>query len=58
MSDARIARIAALYKAGSSTDGPPQPPTNVSSQDVLRGRIWRNELAKAMADLERRQRRP
>jgi hypothetical protein len=56
MSHARIARIAALYKSGSSTEGSPKPPANVTLPDVLRARQWRHELAKAMADLERRRR--
>ncbi len=58
MSDTLVARVAALYKAGSSTSGARKPSENVIPADVLRARQWQAELAKAMADLEQRGGRP
>ena len=54
MQDVRIARVAALYKAGSSTEGPPRPPATPQPQDLQRARQWRTELLKSLAALERR----
>jgi hypothetical protein len=54
MQDVRIARIAALYRAGSSTEGPPRPPAAPQPQDLQRARRWRTALLKSMAALERR----
>jgi hypothetical protein len=54
MQDARIARIAALYRAGSSTEGPPRPPAPPQQQDLQRARQWRTQLLKSIAELQRR----
>jgi hypothetical protein len=56
MYDVSMARVAALYRSGSSTDSRPIPqaPTPVQAQD--RARLWQAELAKSMANIERRRR--
>ena len=56
MNDARIARIAALYRSGSSTEGCPRPPVSAEPYDLVRARQWRAELARSMAELDRRRR--
>ena len=56
MSDARIARVAALYRAQTATESHPRQPENLTPEDVWRGRLWRETLAKSMAELERKQR--
>jgi len=58
MQDSRVARIAALYRAGSSTEGPPRPPDTPQHPELQRARQWRTELLKASAELERRRREP
>jgi hypothetical protein len=58
MYDARIARVAALYKAGSSTERPPNPQENTLAKQTLVASLWQAELAKSMAQIERRRRRP
>ena len=54
MYDARIARVAALYRSGSSTDSRVlvEAPAPVQAPD--RARLWQAELAKSMARIERR----
>jgi hypothetical protein len=56
MNDARIARVAALYRAQTATESYPQQPENVTPEETWRGRLWRETLAKSMAELERKQR--
>jgi hypothetical protein len=56
MYDARVARIAALYKAGSSTESLPRPQENTPAKQALVASLWQAELAKSMAAIERRQR--
>ena len=55
MSDAKIARVAALYRAQTAMESHPRQPENVTPEDVWRGRLWRETLAKSMAELERKQ---
>jgi hypothetical protein len=54
MYDARIARVAALYRSGTSTDGLPVAPATSGVQTPDRARLWQAELAKSMANIERR----
>jgi len=56
MSDPRIARVAALYRAQTATESHPRQPEHVTTEDTWRGRLWRETLAKSMAELERKQR--
>jgi hypothetical protein len=55
MSDPRVAKIAALYRAGTATDGRSETPRGSVSQDEQRARAWKAELARSMAQLARRQ---
>jgi hypothetical protein len=55
MYDARIARVAALYRSGTSTDSLPAAPIATSGQPPDRARLWKAELAKSIATIERRQ---
>jgi hypothetical protein len=57
MYDARVARVAALYKAGSSTERQPRQQENTPAQQSLVASLWQAELAKSMALIERRRRR-
>jgi hypothetical protein len=57
MYDARVARVAALYKSGSSTESQPRQQENTPAQLAWRARLFQAELAKSMADLERRRRK-
>jgi hypothetical protein len=57
MSDPRVARVAALYRAGTATDGRSATPRGSVSQDAQRARVWKAELARSIAQLERRRRR-
>jgi hypothetical protein len=52
--DARVAKIAALYRSGSSTEGLPAAQVVTVTQEPERALRWRAELAKSMARLERR----
>jgi hypothetical protein len=54
MNDARIARVAALYRSGTSTDSLPAAPVRSSVQTPERARLWQAELARSMANIERR----
>jgi|RhiMetdeSRZDD1v2_1073273.scaffolds.fasta_scaffold05197_3 hypothetical protein len=54
MQDARFARVAALYRAGSSTDSLPVKRDLAPAQAPDRARLWQAELAKSMARIERR----
>lgn len=54
MYDARVARIAALYRAGSSTDSPRPPHVHTPLQNQQRTSLWRAELDRSIAELERR----
>ncbi len=54
MYDARVARVAALYRSGSSTDSRPLPPATTPAQTPDRARLWQAELAKSIANIERR----
>jgi len=54
MQDARFARVAALYRAGSSTDSLLVPRDLAPVQAPDRARLWQAELAKSMARIERR----
>ena len=54
MYDVSMARVAALYRAGSSTDSRPLPQTTASVPAPDRARLWQAELAKSMASIERR----
>lgn len=54
MQDPRFARVAALYRAGSSTDSRPVPRDLTPAQAPDRARLWQAELAKSMARIERR----
>jgi hypothetical protein len=54
MNDARIARVAALYRSGTSTDSPPAAPATSSVHTPDRARLWQAELARSMASIERR----
>ena len=56
MNDFRIARITALYRAGTSTEGQSHPPANPTPEAVFRAKLWRATLAKSMAELERERR--
>jgi hypothetical protein len=56
MYDARVARVAALYRSGSSTDSRPYQQASAPTQSADRARLWQAELAKSIADLERRRR--
>ena len=58
MYDARVARVAALYKAGSSTESQPRQQENTPAKQALVASLWQAELAKSMAQIERRRRRP
>ena len=58
MYDARIARVAALYKAGSSTERQPSQQENTPAKQALVASLWQAELAKSMAALERKRRKP
>jgi hypothetical protein len=57
MYDAQIARVAALYRSGTSTDSRPDAPRASAPQNVQRARAWQAELARSVAEQERRQRR-
>ncbi|MGE3269528.1 MAG: hypothetical protein AB7P40_12330 [Chloroflexota bacterium] len=54
MTDFRIARIAALYRAGTSTEGQWRPPANPTPEEVFRAKLWRATLAKSMDEAKRR----
>ena len=54
MYDARLARVAALYRSGSSTDSRPIPRDLTPVQAPDRARLWQAELAKSIAQVERR----
>jgi hypothetical protein len=56
MYDARVARVAALYRSGSSTDSRPYQPAVTQVQAPDRARLFQAELAKSMAAIERRRR--
>lgn len=55
MYDARVARVAALYRSGTSTDSRPDVPRVPATHDVQRARAWQAELARSVAEQERRQ---
>ena len=57
MYDARVARVAALYKAGSSTELQPRQQENTPAQQELVASLWQAELARSTADVERRRRK-
>ena len=57
MYDARVARVAALYRSGTSTDSRPDLPRPSAPADTQPARLWQAELARSVAELERRQRR-
>jgi hypothetical protein len=57
MYDARVARVAALYRSGTSTDSRPSQLPASSPASVQRARLWQAELARSVAEQERRQRR-
>ena len=52
MYSAEIARVAALYRSGSSTDSRPLPPATAPTQAPDRARLWQAELAKSIAKIE------
>jgi hypothetical protein len=54
MRDPRVAKVAALYRAGTSTDGRSETPRGTVNQETQRARAWKAELARSMAQLERR----
>jgi hypothetical protein len=54
MYSAEIARVAALYRSGSSTDSNPLPQAAAPPPAPDRARLWQAELAKSMAKIERR----
>jgi hypothetical protein len=54
MSDPRVARVAALYRAGTATDGRSLTPRGSVNQEEQRAQAWKAELARSMAQLERR----
>jgi hypothetical protein len=54
MYSAQVARVAALYRSGSSTDSRPLPLATTPAQAPDRARLWQAELAKSIANLERR----
>ena len=54
MYNAQIARVAALYRSGSSTDSLPSPQAVAPVQSPDRARLWQAELAKSIAQVERR----
>jgi hypothetical protein len=54
MYDARVARVAALYRSGSSTDSRPVPRDFTPVQAPDRARLWQAELARSIAQVERR----
>ena len=54
MYDAQVARVAALYRSGSSTDSRPLPQATTPAQAPDRARLWQAELAKSIATIERR----
>jgi hypothetical protein len=54
MNDASNARVAALYRSGTSTDSLPVALTATNVQSPDRARLWQAELAKSMANIERR----
>lgn len=54
MYSAEIARVAALYRSGSSTDSRPLPRTAAPARAPDRARLWQAELAKSIANIERR----
>jgi len=56
MNTARIARVAALYRAQTSTEGQPRMPDNVTAERDWHARQWQATLAKSVADLERQRR--
>ena len=57
MYDARVARVAALYKAGTATDYRPRDEENTPAKQALVASLWQAELAKSMAALERKRRK-
>lgn len=57
MYDARVARVAALYKAGTATDYRPREEENTPAKQALVASLWQAELAKSMAALERKRRK-
>jgi len=57
MYDARVARVAALYKAGTATDYRPREQENTPAKQALVASLWQAELAKSMAAIERRRRK-
>ena len=54
MYSAHVARVAALYRSGSSTDSRPLPPAATPARAPDRARLWQAELAKSIAIVERR----
>jgi len=56
MSDPRVAKIAALYRAGTATDGRSETPRGSVNHEEQRARAWKAELARSIANLERRHR--
>lgn len=54
MHDARIARVAALYRSGSSTDSRVLTPDATALQAPVRARLWQAALATSMAAIKRR----
>ena len=58
MYDARVARVAALYKAGSSTDYQRREQENTPAKEAMVASLWQAELAKSIAALERKRRKP
>jgi hypothetical protein len=57
MYDARVARVAALYRSGTSTDSRPTMPRASTPLPPQRAQVWQAELARSVAEQERRQRR-
>ena len=58
MYDARVARVAALYKAGTATDYQPREQENTPAKQAMVASLWQAELAKSIAALERKRRKP
>jgi hypothetical protein len=56
MNDARIARVAALYRAQTATESHPRQPENLVPEQEFRAKLWQATLAKFIAELERKQR--
>lgn len=54
MSTTPIARVAALYRAQTSTEGQHHQPENVLAEEVFKARLWQATLAKSMEELDRK----